>query len=274
MGNKIVVSVFDSERMAFEGLSALKDLHRDGDITLYASTVIAKDPTGAVAVRQAADRGPIGTLVGIITGGLVGVLGGPAGVAVGAYIGGFGGLMYDLFKAGVSVDFVDEVAASVTPGSAAVIADIDETWVTPIDTRIGALGGTTFRRLPNEVIDAELVRETEAARAELDQLRAELREAADEAKANVQKAIDTQRRKLEAMVERVDKALADQKVEFEARMATLREQSATAKDARKHEIEGRMAELKASHAARTAKLEEARRLAKESLEVTREALVP
>ena len=61
--------------------------------------------------------------------------------------------MYDLFNAGVSMDFVDEVAASLTPGKAAVIADIDETWVTPIDTRLGALGGTTFRRFPGEVID-------------------------------------------------------------------------------------------------------------------------
>ena len=162
MGNKILVSVFDTEPTAFEGLTALKDLHREGDITLYASTVIAKDPSGTVAVRQTADHGPVGTLVGIVTGGLVGLLGGPAGVAVGAYVGGFGGMMYDLFNAGVSMDFVDEVAASLTPGKAAVVADVDETWVTPVDTRLGALGGTTFRRLSGEVIDAELIRESDA----------------------------------------------------------------------------------------------------------------
>ena len=93
MGNKILVSVFDSEPTAFEGLKALVDLHWDGDITVYGSTVIAKDPSGTVSVRHEADDGPIGTLAGIVTGGLVGLLGGPAGVAVGAYIGGFGGLM-------------------------------------------------------------------------------------------------------------------------------------------------------------------------------------
>ena len=152
--------------------------------------MIAKDPSGTVSVRQTADRGPVGTLVGIVTGGLVGLLGGPAGVAVGAYVGGFGGLMYDLFNAGVSMDFVDEVSASLTPGKAAVVADVDETWVTPVDTRLGALGGTTFRRFPGEVIDDELIRETEAARTELEQLRAELRETSGEAKANVEEAID------------------------------------------------------------------------------------
>ncbi len=274
MGNKILVSVFDSERTAFEGLTALKDLHRDGEVTLYASTVIAKDASGTVSVRQAADRGPIGTLVGIVTGGLVGLLGGPAGVAVGAYVGGFGGLMYDLFKAGVSMDFVDEVSALLIPGTAAVVADIDEMWVTPIDMRLGALGGTTFRRLPGEVIDTELIRETDAARMELDQLRAELRESSAEAKANLEKAIDGQRRKLEALDDRIGTALGQQKAEFEARLATLREQQAKARESKRQQIEARTTELKASHEARTAKLEEARRLAKESVKATIEALKP
>jgi uncharacterized membrane protein len=274
VGNKILVSVFDSERTAFEGLTALKDLHRDGDITVYASTVIAKDPSGTVAVRQAAEDGPIGTLAGMVTGGLVGILGGPVGVAVGAYLGGFGGLMYDLFKAGVSMDFVDEVSASLTPGKAAVIADIDEMWVTPIDTRLGALGGTTFRRFPGEVVDTELVRETDAARQELDQLDAEIRQASGEAKANIETAIDAQRRKLEALIDRVDKALAQEKAEFEARLATLREQLGKARENQRDRIDARMDELKAAHEVRKAKLEEARGLAKESLEATREALVP
>ena len=274
MGNKILVSVFDSERMAFEGLTALKDLHRDGDITLYASTVIAKDAAGVVATRQEADRGPVGTLVGIVTGGLVGLLGGPVGVAVGAYVGGFGGLMYDLFKVGISGDFIDEVAASLTPGKAAVIADIDETWVTPIDTRLGALGGTTFRHIQGEVIDAELTRETDAARAELEQLRAEVRETSGEARANVEAAIDSQRRKLEALVARVDKTLAQEKDEFQARLATLREQQGKARESQRARVNARIEELKAAHEVRTAKLEEARRLAKASIEATREALVP
>lgn len=274
MGNKILVSVFDAERTAFEGLTALKDLHRDGDITLYASSVIAKDALGTVSVRQAEDPGPIGTLVGIVTGGLVGLLGGPAGVAVGAYVGGFGGLMYDLFQSGVSMDFVDEVSASLIPGTAAVVADIDEMWMAPIDTRLGALGGTTFRRFPGDVIDAELIRETDAARAELEQLRSELRESSAEAKANVEKAIDGQRHKLESLDDRIGKALAQQDAEFQARLATLREQQAKARESQRQQIDARKAELKVSHEARKAKLEEARRLAKESVEATREALVP
>lgn len=275
MGYEILVSVFDDERTAFEGLTALKDLHRDGDITLYASTVIAKDSAGSVSVRQAADRGPVGTLVGIVGGGFVGVLGGPVGIAMGAYLGGFGGLLYDLFKTGVSLDFVDDVSASLTPGKAAVIADIDENlWVTPIDTRLAALGGTTFRRLPSDIVDADLVRETDAARLELEQLNAELRKSSGEAKAKVERAIDAQRQKVQAQVQHVDARLVEEKAEFEARLVTLHEQQAKARESQQQRIDARIDELKASHEARKAKLEEARRLAKESVEATREALVP
>jgi uncharacterized membrane protein len=273
VGNKILVSVFDSEQMAFEGLSALKDLHRDGDITLYASTVIVKDPSGTVDVRQAQDKGPLGTFVGMVTGGLVGLLGGPVGVAVGAYVGGFGGLTYDLFKAGVSMDFVDEVSASLTPGKAAVVADIDEMWVTPVDARLAALGGMTFRRLHGEVIDAELVRETESAQVELEQLRAELRETSGEAKAHVEAAINAKRQKLEALADRVDKTLTQEKAELEAKVSTLRAQRDAAHERKRERIDARIEELKTAYATRQAKLEEARRLAKASVEATREALV-
>jgi uncharacterized membrane protein len=270
--NKILISVFDTEDAAFEGVSALKDLHRGGDISLYASAVIAKDTQGQVEVRQAADRGPIGTLVGIVTGGLVGLIGGPVGVAVGAYVGGTGGVIYDLFTAGFGVDLVDEVAAALTPGKAAVVADIDEYWVTPVETRLGELGATTFRRLPGEVLDEQLTREAETSKAELEQLEAELRQESGEAKAKVQMAIETQQRKLEALVARVDTAIDQQKAELEAKLTTLRTQWDTTRGLRKERIEARIAEIKASHEARQAKLRQARELANQALELAREAV--
>jgi uncharacterized membrane protein len=272
--SKILVSTFDSEAAAFEGLSALKELHRDGDITLYASSVIVKDADGSVSVRQQADRGPVGTLVGLVAGGLVGLVGGPAGFAVGAYIGGFGGLLLDMFTTGMGMDFVDEASAALTPGKAAVVADVDETWVTPVDTRLGSLGGVTYRRYTGDVIDEQLARETEATRAELSRLRDQLREATGEAKANVQSAIERQQEKLQALVVRVDKALDQQKSEYEARLSTLQAQRAQAKDQQRERIDARIAELRASYEARKGKLEEARRLAKETAELTKEALVP
>ena len=42
--NKMLITVFETETKAYEGLSALKGLHENGDITLYANAVINKDP--------------------------------------------------------------------------------------------------------------------------------------------------------------------------------------------------------------------------------------
>ena len=52
--NKMLVAVFDTEPAAYEGLNALKQLHADGDITLYATAVLAKDSSGAVSVNRLA----------------------------------------------------------------------------------------------------------------------------------------------------------------------------------------------------------------------------
>ena len=97
-------------------------------------------------------------------------------------------------------------------------------------------------------------------------------DASGEAKANIEAAIERQRAKLDALVARVEKALADRKAEFEARLSTLRAQHDRVREEQRQQIQERIDELKASYAARTEKLEEARRLAKASAEKTREAL--
>jgi uncharacterized membrane protein len=142
--NKMLVAVFDTEAAGFEGLSALRDLHAEGDITLYASAIIVKDKSGRIEARQVADSGPVGAAVGLATGGLIGILGGPAGVALGATIGGLGGFLFDLENSGVGATFIDDVSKSLTAGKAAVLADVDESWTTPVDTRMHKLGGMVF----------------------------------------------------------------------------------------------------------------------------------
>ena len=271
---KLLVSVFDSEVKAFEGLAALKDLHRDGDITLYASVVIAKQPDGTVATRQAADRGPVGTLVGLVGGALVGALGGPAGMAVGAYVGGAGGVFYDLARSGVEIDFVDEVSAALAPGKSAVVAEVDETWTTPVDTRLATLGAVTFRRVPGEFVDDEWTREIETARTELDRLRSEVRQSVADTKAEIQARIDAYEAKLHDIENRIGDAINSQQAELDAKVGTLRAQWQTANASRRTEIEGRIADLQASYAQRRAKLERARELSKEARALRKEAVLP
>jgi uncharacterized membrane protein len=278
--NKMLVAVFDTEPAAFEGLQALKDLHRDGDITLYATAVLVKDFTGAVSVKQSADQGPLGTAVGMLTGSVTGLLAGeagaaaglavgsmagPIGAAVGFSLGALTGLMVDLSHSGVNVDFVDEVSKALIPGKAAVVAEVEEIWQTPVDTRIGNLGGMVFRRLRSEVVEDQLVREAAAFEAELDELEDELAQAAAEDKAELQKQIDTAKKKLEVTRAQIEARQQQLKSEADAKIAAMREQAKQASDRRKAQIEQRSAEVKADYEARGAKLEQARKLTKEAL---------
>ena len=85
--NKTLVAIFDNEEAAFGGLTALKDLHSNGDITLYDSAILTKDRFGQARIVKNPENPPTGTFLGMFMGALVGVLGGPIGLAVGTATG-------------------------------------------------------------------------------------------------------------------------------------------------------------------------------------------
>ena len=143
---KMLVVVFNDEPKSYEGSHALKQLDNEGSITIHAEAVIKKNADGTVTIKQSEDDFPIRTIGGTAIGSLIGLLEGPVGLAVGATAGLLAGSIGDLHVAGVDAEFVDDVAATLTPGKCALIADISEEWVTPVDTRMEALGGTVFRK--------------------------------------------------------------------------------------------------------------------------------
>ena len=85
----------------------------------------------------------LGHHLGLAAGSLAGLLGGPVGLAVGAATGTVAGSLFDLAVLGVGDDFLRGLE-NLTPGRVAVVGDIDEEWVTPLDTRMEALGGIVF----------------------------------------------------------------------------------------------------------------------------------
>ncbi len=47
-------------------------------------------------------------------------------------------------------------AHECVPNKWAVVAEVDETWVTPLDTRMNATGGVVFRRGRGEFLDIQI----------------------------------------------------------------------------------------------------------------------
>jgi uncharacterized membrane protein len=193
--NKVIFVGFDSEQKAYEGVRALREMHTDGTLTLYNDAVVVKEPTGAVAVRQAPAGEPFGAFGGMVTGGLVGLLGGPVGAAVGLGTGTLIGAAFDLSREGLDREFVEDAGASLEPGKAAVIAEIDERWQVPLDTRMEGLGGKVLRQTQTQIEDAYLERSVETAQQDLAALEAE--QLAQVTTAHTEKARALNRRKAE-----------------------------------------------------------------------------
>jgi uncharacterized membrane protein len=263
--NKMLVVVFDYENKAFEGLSALKQLHKEGEITLYATAVVSKDQRGDVEVNTESDQGPIGTTTGLVAGSLLGLIGGPVGIAVGALTGTMAGLIFDVSSDDINVVFADEVARALTNGKFAVVAEIDEVWTVPVDTRLEALGGMVFRRLRDEVADDQLTRESEAIAAEYRNLQEELKEAKAEDKAAIKSAIAKLQNKAQATSKLAKRKLTETRDELDAKVYTMQEQMEYAKERRKAKIQKRINEMKAEYTVRTEKMKQASRLIGEAV---------
>jgi uncharacterized membrane protein len=263
--NKVIFVGFDTEQKAYEGDRALHDMHRDGTLTLYSDAVVVKEPGGAVALRQAPDAEPVGTFGGMVTGGLVGLLGGPVGAAVGLGAGTLIGAAFDLTKEGVDRDFVENVGARLEPGKAAVIAEIDEHWQVPLDTRMEALGGKLLRQTRTQIEDAYLERAVEAAQKELAGLEAEglaqvTAAQTEKARKEVEKLkakVDAAKRKLQEKEDELAAKLRAVKDEGNKKIAVLEAQKATAAAESKALLEDRLADLRGEYERRTKRLQEA-----------------
>jgi uncharacterized membrane protein len=263
--SKFVVAIFPNEAKAYEGTRAMKDLQAEGSLTLYGMAVVTKGADGKAIVKETADPGPLGMGVGALTGGLVGLIGGPAGAAVGLATGTMLGGWSDLFNLGVGTDFLDKVSRELSPGKSAVVAEVEEDWVTPVDTRMEAIGGTVLRQVRADFEDEQIRQEVNADKAELAALQAEYRQARDEHKAKVKARIDEAQAKMKAAAGRARAKRERLQRERDAKIKILQDQMAKAKAEAKAANEHRMTEFRADYDQRADKLMQAAALVDEAL---------
>jgi uncharacterized membrane protein len=226
--NRMLVVVFDNEGKAYKARNELRQLDAEGSISVYAAVVVAKGANGNAAVKED-DSGPLGTLVGTSMGALIGLIGGPAGAAIGAVTGMTAGLIADLENARIGDDFIDDVRKALSPGKVAVVAEVEEDWTTPVDTRMEALGGTVFRRSLSDVRDTSNDEDTAAIKADLAQLKAEHAQARAERKAKLQDQINRLDSKLQARLQKAKERREAAQDAAKAKVAALKAKAAGAR---------------------------------------------
>jgi uncharacterized membrane protein len=227
--DRMLVVVFDNETKAYEGKKALLQLDDEGSISVYAYAVLAKHADGTATVKQGDDSGPIGTLLGTSFGSLIGLLGGPVGLAIGASAGLAVGAAADLNNARIGEDFIDDVNKMLVPNRVAVVAEIDEDWTTPVDTRMEAIGGTVFRRALSEVKEQIHDENVAAMKADLAQMKAEHTKAHADRKAKLQEKINQLDSKIQAQLQKAKDGREAAERQAQAKVRVLEAKAGAAK---------------------------------------------
>lgn len=241
----MLIVIVDNETKAYDASKALDKLDEQGDITVYGDAVIEKKANGKVELKKTGEGFPIKTLGGTAIGSLIGLLGGPVGVLIGATAGTAVGGFYDLYGAGVGADFLQEASAKLTPGKFAVVADISEEWVTPLDTEMEKLDGTVFRAAKRDVETKQRKKDQAAMKEDIKKLKTEASKSKAEHKAKLQQKINSLEKKLQNQKEQTKQRSQEIKKEQDAKVQALKKKSAEAKGKLKGTIEARIAEIKA-----------------------------
>ncbi len=264
--DEFVVVVFPDEAKAYDGVRRLRRLHAEGSVSLYGFTVIRKEAPGAIKTLEARDdQPPVGIAVGSLVGVLVGVLGGPVGAALGLSGGALIGLVQDAREIDVSDEFLHQVERELKPGHYAVVAELAETWVTPVDVEMDAAGGIVIRQMRLVFEEEQAEREAAARRAELQRLREEWARAASDRRAKLDQRIDQARSDLEAAVRQLETRATQVKDELTRKIDALNAQLVNAEAGAEADIKRRITELNDELTRRADRMDQSIALAREAL---------
>lgn len=248
----MIVVVFEREPAAYAALQALKQLHASGSISLFSGVVITKELNGKVIAKQVGNPAQLPSALSIATDAVIVALGG-IGVAASA-LPEPPRSQISIANVGVNDDFIDEITLHLRPGKAAVIGEIEEDWITPLDSIMELLGGTILRRARAESIDAQLEREASILRSEAEQLRYELSRVEGAAKARLQAKADAASSKLESARDLAKRRVRAMALEAEEKIRRMQAQVDSVANAERANIERRILDVQSDYQKRSTRI--------------------
>jgi uncharacterized membrane protein len=143
--NRLVVLRFSDQAKADEAIRALRKLHSESHsergVKLGASTAVVRDSEGKLSVQEITKEGRGGTAAGAFIGALAGLPAGPLAAAIMATGGALIGNAADLSVQSDFAEFADGIAGKINPGSAVIVAEVDENSVSTFEDLMKGLGG-------------------------------------------------------------------------------------------------------------------------------------
>jgi uncharacterized membrane protein len=138
---ELIVAAFQDEESAKAALEELKKAKKDGLIAVEGAAVLRKDAKGKLHITETEDiGGGKGAAFGGVVGAGIGLIAGAAlaaPLAIGALIGGLASKLRDT---GFSNERLEKLGSNLTPGSSAIVAVVEHTWVKKVEDALAKAG--------------------------------------------------------------------------------------------------------------------------------------
>jgi uncharacterized membrane protein len=159
---ELIVAAFQDEQGAENALTELKNAKREQLIAIKDAAVIRRDVNNKVHIKDVRDvGGGKGAVAGAIFGTAIALLTGPVGIVIGGAAGALvGGLTAKAVDTGLPNKRLKELAEALKPGTSAIVAIIEHTWVTDIEQMMADAGAQVMR----DAIKADISEQLEAGR--------------------------------------------------------------------------------------------------------------
>ncbi|HTQ09175.1 MAG TPA: DUF1269 domain-containing protein [Fimbriimonadaceae bacterium] len=129
VSDTLIYAVYDGEKTASQVFQTIRKNQKATGERIESYAIVSKDVKAKTHVLDQRQRD---ATVGAILGATIGVLGGPPGVVAGAAVGGGAGYLTGE-AVGIPRETIEEMKASLTPGTSALIVVLDNKWVQDVD---------------------------------------------------------------------------------------------------------------------------------------------
>ena len=154
---QVIVAAFQNEEGAEDAFKKLKDAKKEHVIDIDNAAILRRDEDGKLHVKEVRDMsGGKGAAIGGVAGAVAGLLAGPVVLAAGA--GALiGGLAAKLRDSGFRDERLKQLGEALTPGTSALVAVIEHTWVRDVEKLLADYGANVM----TETIKADIAQQLE-----------------------------------------------------------------------------------------------------------------
>jgi uncharacterized membrane protein len=143
---QVILAAFRDEYGADAALQELRKAQKEHLIDIDNVAVLVRDQSGKLHIKEPTDMGGgRGAVIGGSVGALAGLLFAPLGLAVagGAAIGGVAAKLHD---SGFQDESLRQLGQGLQPGTSAILALIEHTWVVELEAELERAGAEVVRQ--------------------------------------------------------------------------------------------------------------------------------